>query len=169
MPLQAWQKTRMPSRWIVHQREPKAFFSSIVEMTGKALNVPTAMISVVREERHVVRFSHGFQSPWFDKGEVPFSHSLCKHVVAMGRPLVVRDAFAHPLVRSSPAVEDFGLVSYMGEPLHDRDGKPVGCFSVFDTRARDWSENQRRMISINAMIVEKAMNWPDCVSEMPVN
>ena len=169
MPLQSWQKTKMPSRWIVHQREPKAFLESIVEMTCKAVNVPVSMISVVTEDRHDIRFSYGFRSSWFNSDEIPMSHSFCKHVTAMGRPLVVRDALAHPLVRNSPAVSDLGLVAYLGEPLHDHSGKSVGCFSVFDHRARDWSENQRRMISINAMLVEKALNWPDGVSDMPVN
>lgn len=159
MPLHAWQKTRMEPRWVQHQREQEAFFDTIVEMTCKALRVPASMISAFDQNRHRILASHGVPTETTAVGEVPLSHSLCKHVIAMGRPLVVLDALSHPLVADSPTVREFGLVAYMGEPLHGPCGDVVGCFSAFDYRARDWTDVQRRMMSINAMVIERALNW----------
>lgn len=161
MPLQSWQKTAMKPRWREHQREPAPFFDTMVEMSCKALRVPAAMISLVDDARHAIRASYGLPASITAIGEVPMSHSLCRHVVAMGRPLVVIDALAHPLVSNNPSVREFGLAAYLGEPLHDGNGNAVGCFSVFDYNARDWTETQRRMMSINAMIIERALNWSD--------
>lgn len=161
MPLQSWQKTQMMSRWLQHQREPEGFFDAMLEMTCRALEVPAAMISTVNETRHQLNASYGLSCSITSMGEIPISHSICRHVVAMGRPLVVQDALSHPLVSTSPTVREFGLAAYLGEPLHDPAGDAFGCFSVMDFIARDWTETQRRMMSINAMIIERALTWPD--------
>ena len=169
MPLQSWKRKQMAPRWAMLQREPDAFYDSIVEMMCSAMRVPVAMISIIQDSRHFVHASHGIVSGDPKAREIPISHSLCQHVVAMGRPLVVSDTLGHELVRRNPAIVEFGVAAYLGEPLHGNDGKPFGTLCVFDTRARDWAENHRRMLSITAMIVEKAMNAPKGAPDFPMN
>lgn len=169
MPLQAWQKTQMQPRWLTYQRDPDPLFDTLVEMTCKALRVPAAMVSMVDQHRYLIRASYGLPDSITAVGEVPLSHSLCLHVVGMGRPLVVTDALAHPLVADNPTVREFGLTAYLGEPLHGKDGDPMGCFAVFDYKARDWTEVQRQMMSINAMVLERALNWPEDETVLPVS
>lgn len=167
MPLQSWQKTAMKPRWLEHQRDPGGLLDTMVEMTSRALRVPTVMVSSVYAGTHGIIASYGLPESITAIGQVPPSHSLCKHVVAMGRPLVISDALSHPLVSESPTVREFGLTAYLGEPLHGPDGNAIGCFSAFDYRARDWTEIQRRMMSVNAMIIERAMNWQDQDTILP--
>lgn len=161
MPVEAWARTKMTPRWIEHQRDPHIFLNDMLEMTAKALDVPASTISAVSDTHHDVRLAYALPRQAVATGPVPLSHSLCKHVVAMGRPLVVRDAWNHPLVRNSQALRESGVVAYIGEPLHDEAGTPVGSFCVFDDTARQWTATQCRIMSINAMIIEKALNWPD--------
>lgn len=167
MPLESWKRTPMSPRWGTLQRDPDTFYSAMVEMMCSSMRVPVAMISVFKQGRHFVRAAHGLCAA--DVAEIPISHSLCQHVVAMGRPLVINDAIAHPLVCDSPAIGEFGIAAYLGEPLHGLDGKPMGAMCAFDTRARDWAENHRRMFSITAMIVEKALTSPEGEKDFPIN
>ena len=169
MPLESWTRTQMAPRWGTLQREPDAFFDSIVEMMCSSLDAPISMISIIQNNYHFVRASHGLPALVRADGELPISHSICQHVVGMGRPLVVADAMAHPLVRNNPSVAEDNIAAYLGEPLHAANGVPCGTLCVLDTRPRDWREKERRMISITAMIVEKALGWPDGVQDFPVN
>ena len=167
MPLESWERTGMKSRWLQHQLDPAAFLDVILEMTVRALDVPAAMISVLFHDRQEIRALHGRFGELTAPGSVPLSHSLCKHVVGMGRPLIVRDALAHPLVKDNQGVREYGIAAYIGEPLHDPDGKPVGSFCVMDRNANDWTDAQLSMMSINAMLIERALNWPDGEHEFP--
>lgn len=167
MPLESWEKTEMRSRWLEHQHDPAAFLDTILEMTARALNVPAAMISALFPDRQEVRALHGRFGELTAPCAIPLSHSICKHVVGMGRPLIVRDALAHPLVKDNRGVRENGIAAYIGEPLHDRHGRPVGSFCVMDRNANDWTDAQLRMMSINAMLIERALNWPDGAHEFP--
>ena len=99
MPFTSWKPTRMAPRWDAFQREPNAFHQSIVDMMCSALRVPVSMVSILRDDVHVVHAQHGLERLVADTSRIPLTHSLCQHVVAMGRPLVVCDAFSHPLVQ----------------------------------------------------------------------
>lgn len=169
MPLELWEKTGMPSRWLQLQHDPASFFDTVLEMTVRAMDVPAAMISAVYSDRQDIRAMHGRFGDIGASSELPLSHSLCKHVVGMGRPLVVRDALAHPLVKDSKGVRDSGITACAGEPLHDTLGNPIGSFCVLDRNIHDWSEAQLRMMSINAMIIERALNWPDGEESFPAD
>jgi GAF domain-containing protein len=49
--------------------------------------------------------------------ETPLSYSICQNVVARGRPLVIEDAREMSLTASNLAVQDLGVVAYLGVPL----------------------------------------------------
>ena len=71
--------------------------------------------------------------------ETPLSHSFCRHVVDSGAPLEVVDARTHPKVRDNPAIEDFGIVSYLGMPLTTSDGERLGALCAIDHEPRQWT------------------------------
>jgi PAS domain S-box-containing protein len=82
----------------------------------------------------------GLPEPWASRRSTPLSHSFCRQVAVSGEPLIVEDARRHPLLRSNPAVREFGWIAYAGVPLLTRDGWVVGSFSVVDGMPRVWSE-----------------------------
>ena len=69
----------------------------------------------------------------------PLSHSFCRHVVDSGAPLEVVDARVHPKVRDNPAIEDFGIVAYLGMPLTTSDGERLGALCAIDHEPRQWT------------------------------
>ena len=74
-----------------------------------------------------------------DTRETPLSHSFCRHVVDSGAPLEVVDARLHPRVRDNPAIEDFGIVAYLGMPLTTKDGTRLGALCAIDHEPRQWT------------------------------
>ena len=69
----------------------------------------------------------------------PLSHSFCRHVVESGAPLEVVDARSHPKVRDNPAIEDYGIVSYLGMPLTTSTGERLGALCAIDHEPRQWT------------------------------
>jgi diguanylate cyclase (GGDEF)-like protein len=71
--------------------------------------------------------------------ETPLSHSFCRHVVDTGAPLEVVDARSHPRVHDNPAIQDFGIIAYLGMPLVTRDGIRLGALCAIDHTPREWT------------------------------
>ena len=156
------------SRWLELQRDPDLFFETLLEMTARSMGVAAAVISIITADRYVVRFAHGLPPEKAAPIELPMMNSPCRDVTRMGRRLVVNDVLANQALRTSPLVQDLGIASYLGEPLRDTRGSSVGAFCIFDRTARDWTEAEQRMMSINALLAERALNWPDGLDEFPV-
>ena len=45
----------------------------------------------------------------------------------------------HPKVRDNPAIEDFGIVAYLGMPLTTSDGVRLGALCAIDHEPRQWT------------------------------
>ena len=97
---------------------PEAAFDRVTRLVAEVLHVPVALFTLVTDDRQVFKSSVGVG----DTRETPLSHSFCRHVVDSGAPLEVVDARLHPRVRDNPAIEDFGIVAYLGMPLTTKDG-----------------------------------------------
>ena len=158
----------MKSRWLELQRDPDVFFGTLLEMTARSMATSAAVISIITAERYLVRFAHGLPPGKSAPLELPMMNSPCRDVTRMGRRLVINDVLANQAVRTSPLVQDLGIAAYLGEPLHNTEGASVGAFCVFDASARDWTEAEQRMMSINAVLVERALNWPDGLETLPI-
>jgi diguanylate cyclase (GGDEF)-like protein len=110
-------------------------FDRVTRLVAEVLQVPVALFTLVTDDRQVFKSSVGL-------GHVratPLSHSFCKHVVETGAPLEVVDARVHPKVRDNPAIEDFGVVSYLGMPLTTSDGERLGALCAIDHEPRQWT------------------------------
>ena len=106
----------------------------LVEAAARLLDAPGALLSVITADRQVVKSAAGAAT-----GDPRLSHSLCKHVVAAGAPLVVDDLRLHPDLRDHPAVTELGAVAYVGVPLLDGGGQVLGALCAFDPQPRAWT------------------------------
>jgi GGDEF domain-containing protein len=114
---------------------PELAFDRVTRLVAEVLHVPVALFTLVTDENQVFKSSVGV-------GEVrstPLSHSFCQHVVESGAPLEVVDAREHPKVRDNPAIEDFGIVAYLGMPLTTADGQRLGALCAIDHQPRQWT------------------------------
>jgi PAS domain S-box-containing protein len=119
---------------------PEEAFDRLTRMAARLLGAPVSLITLVTEDRQFFKSAMGLPEPWASRRSAPLSHSFCRQVAVSGEPLVVEDTRRHPLLRSNPAVREFGWIAYAGVPLVTRDGFVVGSFSVVDGMPRLWSE-----------------------------
>src|SRR4051812_27091915 len=114
---------------------PEEAFDRVTRLVAETLHVPVALFTLVTDERQVFKSSVGVG----DLRETPLSHSFCRHVVDSGAPLEVVDARVHPRVKDNPAIEDFGIVAYLGMPLITSDGTRLGALCAIDHQPRQWT------------------------------
>ena len=108
----------------------------------RALGVPTVLVSLVQADQQVLPGVVGLREPWATKRVLAHDQSFCAHVVAAGRPLVVADARADPLLRGRPAVAELGFAAYAGMPLTDEIGHVLGVLCAVDHAPRDWTPEE---------------------------
>ena len=112
------------------------------------------MVSLVDEKRQFFKSCVGLPEPYASSRETPLSHSFCKYVVQTGEPLIVADAREHAELKSNPAVTDLGVIAYAGMPLFSDDGQRLGSFCVIDSKARQWSDEEIRILRCMANCVQ---------------
>lgn len=115
-------------------------FDRLTRLAARLLDVPIALLSLVTDELQFVKSCVGLGEPRAAQRGTPLSHSLCQHVVAAHRPLIIDDAPAEPAWRDHPAVVELGIVAYLGVPLITPDGLVLGSFCAIDMRPRAWDE-----------------------------
>ncbi|MGW4251980.1 GAF domain-containing SpoIIE family protein phosphatase [Streptomyces californicus] len=111
-------------------------------LAAELVGVPVSLVSLVEPARQVFPGMVGLAGPWAESRQTPLTHSLCRHVVAEGRPLVLTDAREDARTVTSLAIPDLGVVGYAGMPLTDSDGHVLGSLCAIDTEPRRWSERE---------------------------
>jgi PAS domain S-box-containing protein len=114
-------------------------FDRLTRLAVKISHAPVTLLSLVDGERSFFKSSVGLPEPWASRREMPLSHSVCQHVVAVNAPLVINDARGHPLVSDNQAVAELRIVAYLGIPLVTSEGHALGTFAVIDTVPREWT------------------------------
>jgi GAF domain-containing protein len=117
----------------------EASFDRLTRMACRLLRAPIGLVSLVDRDRQFFKSCVGLPEPIASERQTPISHSFCKHVVESGKPLIVEDARANPLVQKNPAIELLGISAYAGIPLRTSDGHVIGSFCVIDSRPRVWT------------------------------
>ena len=122
---------------------PEAVFDRYVRLAAALTGAPTALVSLVDDQRQFFKAQVGLPEPWASRQQTPLTHSFCQHVVTSGEILDVGDARSHPLVRDNLAVTELGVESYLGAPLQ-LDGERLGSLCVIDGKSRKWSDAERQ-------------------------
>ena len=125
---------------------PEPEFERFTELAADLLSVPVSLISLVDRDRQFFKSAHGLRGEWAQARETPLSHSLCRHIVESGEPLVIADAAEYPLVCDNLAVRDMGIKAYAGMPLVLSDGQVVGAMSAIDTEPHDWTARELKTL-----------------------
>ncbi|MFI5721484.1 GAF domain-containing SpoIIE family protein phosphatase [Streptomyces cyaneofuscatus] len=111
-------------------------------LAAELVGVPVALVSLVEPARQVFPGMVGLADPWAESRQTPLTHSLCQHVVAEARPLVLTDAREDARTCESLAIPDLGVVGYAGMPLTDGDGHVLGSLCAIDTEPRQWTQQE---------------------------
>lgn len=122
--------------------EPDRHFDKVAELVRDLVGVPTAMVTLVDQQRQVFPGAVGLPEPWQAHRSTPLSHSFCKYVVDRSAALVVNDSRADPLLGLSPAVSDLAVIAYAGTPITDLTGEVVGALCAIDSTPREWTSDE---------------------------
>ena len=118
----------------------EAAFDRLTRLATLALEIPTAMVSLVTADRQFFKSCVGLPEPWASQRGTPMQYSLCQYVVSESRPLIFDDARMLPQYREHPAVRDLNVVAYAGFPLLTSDGFSLGSFCAIDYKPRHWTK-----------------------------
>ena len=143
---------------------PEEAFDRITRLAARMFRAPTALISLIDENREWIKSRHGF-----DLEEVPRSEAFCAHTILRDDVMVVADASKDPrfsgsrLVRGKPHVR-----FYAGAPLIAPDGFNIGSLCVIDMRPREMSPEDCEALRDMACVVVQAFEWRRIASIDPV-
>ena len=118
----------------------------LTRLATRALRAPISLITLVDANRQFFASSCGLAEPWAAVRQTPLTHSVCQYVVATGRPLIITDTRAHPLVRESQAVRDLRVVAYAGYPLTTAGQHHIGTFCAIHDVPHRWSPDELEII-----------------------
>jgi two-component sensor histidine kinase/PAS domain-containing protein len=128
-------------------------FDTHIALVRRLLDVPVAIISLIESDRQIFAGHQGLPQHWAERGETPLTHSFCQYVVARDQHLRVVDARDHPQLKDNLAIEDLGVVAYLGVPLRLPSGETVGALAAIDSEPRQWSEQELADLQLVAAIV----------------
>jgi two-component sensor histidine kinase len=131
---------------------PEEALERVTRLARLIFDAPVALLTVVDENRQFFLSQQGLPNPWSVNRETPLSHSFCQHVVVNRRPLVIDDARETPITAGNPAIQEFGVIAYLGVPLCDADGHVLGALCVIDHDPRRWQAKEVEVLSDLARI-----------------
>ena len=112
------------------------------EEAAKALDLPTALVTIVLDEAQFFAAHHGLDGWMAETRGTPVEWSFCAHAVQSGEPFVVENAETHPLVKDLPVVEIDNVRCYAGIPLITSTGHRLGTLCVIGHEPRTFSEQE---------------------------
>lgn len=136
-------------RLMVLDTPAEAQFDKITSLVRAVLDVPIAAVSLIDIERQWFKSMQGL-----DSTETARDISFCTHTITSRSPLNVGDARRDQRFRDNPLVtEDPKIRAYLGAPLKTSDGYNVGALCAVDTRQRNFSPQQEKMLETLASLV----------------
>jgi GAF domain-containing protein len=121
---------------------PKANLDRLVRLACELLDAPIGLLTLVDADRQFFFAAYGLSEPLASARQTGLDYSICQHVAASGRPLIVTDTRDDPILAVNPAVTELGIRAYAGIPLITPDGHGVGTLCVIDFTPRDWDDHQ---------------------------
>jgi GAF domain-containing protein len=116
-------------------------------LAAQLLEAPVSLLTLVDADRQFFLSSIGLPEPLLSARQTPLDLSICQYAVAEGRPLIVGDTRADPVLADSPAVTELGVAAYAGIPLILVEGHAVGTLCVLDFVVRDWTGDQLAILA----------------------
>jgi GAF domain-containing protein len=130
--------------------EPESRFDDLVRHAAGIAGTPTALISLVDEDRQWFKARHGFTGE-----ETPRDLAFCAHTILGDGPLVVEDTTLDDRFHDNPLVADFPNIRfYAGFPITGPSGHRFGTLCVIDNTPRSLAPDQMELIGMLACQAE---------------
>lgn len=142
-------RMRAVERYRILDTPTDGAFNRIVALASRLFSVPVAIVSVVDHDRIWFKAHHGT-----DVTEIGRDPGLCASAILQDEAWIIGNATTDPRALANPLVAgDFGLQFYAGVPLRTPDGYNLGTFCILDRKAREFTDEDTRMLEDLAAIV----------------
>ena len=121
---------------------PRPNLDRLVRLACDLLETPIGLLSLIDTDRQLFLAAYGLPQPLAAARQTGLHYSICQYPATTGRPLIVGDTRAHPVLAAHLAVTAMGVRAYAGIPMVDRQGYPFGTCCVIDVAARHWDDGQ---------------------------
>ena len=148
---------------------PEPVFDRFARLAARVADAPTALVTVVTDQRQCFAGLSGLAQPWADARQTPLSHSFCQHVVANAAPLVVEDAREDTVLCTSLAIVDLDVVGYAGFPIVGPTGHVLGSLCAIDSSPRVWQAAELEALADVAMLVGNELERRDLVRRLALD
>ncbi|MGH2899685.1 MAG: sensor domain-containing diguanylate cyclase, partial [Solirubrobacteraceae bacterium] len=144
-------------------------FDRFARLAARVADTPTALVSVVTDDRQYFAGLCGVGQPWADARQTPLSHSFCQHVVTNAAPLVVDDAREDPVLCTNLAIVDLDVIAYAGFPIVGPTGHVLGSLCAIDSKPRVWQLAQLESLADVALLVGNELERRDLVRRLSID
>ena len=140
---------------------PDERFDRITRIAAQLFGVRMSVVTLVDAHRQWFKSRHGL-----DAAETPRSVSFCGHTILQPGVFHVADATQDPRFADNPLVQaDPNIRFYAGAPLHTADGAVIGTLCVFDTKPREFSAADRKLLTELAGWAEQTLAQAESASK----
>ena len=123
----------------------------VSECVRRELDAWRTMVTVPTQTTELILGEAGHVLPPEFADELPLEYSICTHVAQMNHPLVVDDAFVHPLLTRHPATEKLGVAAYIGVPVMTvSEGQHTMVLCALEIKPHRWSAQDLKVLQAGA-------------------
>ena len=119
---------------------PEESFDRVARLAAATLRSPVAIVSLLDNDRHVVKSSVGVTGRSRVWRKIPLALRYSRQVVASGRPVFIGNSAEARSGRDGPVAADG--VAYAVAPILMSDGQVIGTISVVDTSSHAWTHSE---------------------------
>lgn len=130
-----------------------AEFDALAQSVAAKLNCSLSLVSVLHGDT-LRALGHSGQDQPIEDRSMPARDTICSHTMQKDAPLRVLDVGNEPRFRDVPTVASMNIGAYLGVPLRDEDGYPVGAMCAISASPRIWSDAELTYLEAVADLVE---------------
>ena len=120
--------------------EARASFERFARLASALLDMPTALVTLLDQDRQVFLSQYGLADPWQSKHETPMEYSFCQRLLIEPGPLQVDNAERDPRFAQHPGRIPLDIGAYLGIPLKLNEHMTLGALCVLDSKERQFTQ-----------------------------
>lgn len=115
---------------------------NIATLAARLLDAPLSLVNVIQMHRDRQYVSAGCGIALHQEGdrEMALDQSVCKIVFDQDEVLIIPDLLDDARTKNMQSVRDLGVRAYLGAPIHDVSGKPIGALCCLMNEPTDWDD-----------------------------
>jgi diguanylate cyclase (GGDEF)-like protein len=121
---------------------PEESFDRVARLAAGSLRAPVAIVSLLDDDRHVVKSSIGLTGRSRVWRKVPLALGYARQVVSAGRPMFVGNTDEKMLLDAESDERTPDGVAYAVVPIMTNDGQVIGTVCVIDTAPHAWTHTE---------------------------